>query len=69
MIESAEAMISTHEAILESLNNLDTPTTDSLKRLRKSTISAIGYRKRMFKSTLLKVYSLERRATGSTQVY
>jgi Mg2+ and Co2+ transporter CorA len=69
MIESAEAMISTHEAILESLKDLDTPTTDSLKRLRKSTISAIGYRKRMFKSILLKVYSLERRATGSTQVY
>jgi Mg2+ and Co2+ transporter CorA len=69
MIESAEAIISTHEAILESLNEPDTPKPLGSKNLRESTVSAIKYRKRTFKSTLLKVYSLERRAMGSTQVY
>jgi Mg2+ and Co2+ transporter CorA len=69
MIESTEAIISTLDAILESLTDFDTPTIDRLKKLRKSTASAIRYRKRTFNSILLTAYSLERRATSSTQVY
>jgi Mg2+ and Co2+ transporter CorA len=66
MIETAEAMNSTFEAMLETLDEMDAPKAP---KLRKSTVSAIRYRKRTFKSTLLRVYSLERRAMSSTQVY
>ena len=58
MIETAEAIVSTHDAMLESLAEMDLPNTPSLKKMRRSTASAIGYRKRTFKSTLLRVYSL-----------
>jgi len=69
MIETAEAILSAHEAMLESLDEMDKPVIPNLITLRRSTVSAIRYRKRTFKSTLLKVYSLERRAMSSTQVY
>jgi len=69
MIETAQALESIFEAMLESINERETPIYPNLKRLRRSTVSAIAYRKRTFKSTLLKVYSLERRAMSSTQVY
>jgi Mg2+ and Co2+ transporter CorA len=69
MIESAEAVISTLDAMLENLDDFDVPTADNPKKLRKSTVSAIRYRRRTFKSTLLRVCSIERRASSGTQIY
>lgn len=69
LVQSAEAVISTLDAFLEAPNDLDMPTADSLKKLRKSTVSAIRYRKRTFKSSLLRVYGLEKRAINGTQTY
>lgn len=57
--------MSTFGAMQEALSE----STPSSSRLRKSTISAIAYRKRTFKSTLLRVYGLEKRALSSIQVY
>jgi Mg2+ and Co2+ transporter CorA len=69
MIETAEAIISTLEAMQESLKETTMPTNPSLGSSRRSTINAIAYRRRTFKSTLLRVYSLEKRALSSIQVY
>lgn len=66
MIETAEATMSTFDAMQESLSE---STTAKPSRMRKSTISAIAYRKRTFKSTLLRLYSLEKRAFASVQMY
>jgi Mg2+ and Co2+ transporter CorA len=65
MIETAEAIMSMLEAIQENLQD----TAPTSPRLRKSTARAIAYRKRTFKSTVLRVYSLERRAQSIIQVY
>lgn len=66
MIETAEAIMSTLDAILDGLKENDAPRPS---QSRKSVIRAIAYRKRTFKSTLLRVYSLERRSQSSIQVY
>jgi Mg2+ and Co2+ transporter CorA len=66
MIETAEAITSTFDAMLETISEMDAPNAP---KLRRSTVSAIRYRKRTFKSTLLRVYSLERRAMSSTQLH
>lgn len=66
MIETAEAIMSTLDAILDSLREDGSP---ALSQSTKSAIRAITYRKRTFKSTLLRVYSLERRSQSSIQVY
>lgn len=66
MIETAEALMSMLEAMQESLADTATPTSPGL---RKSTARAISYRKRTFKSTLLRIYSLEKRAASIIQVY
>jgi Mg2+ and Co2+ transporter CorA len=69
MIETAEAIMSTLEAMQESLKETAMPTAPNLRSSRRSTINAIAYRRRTFKSTLLRVYSLEKRALSSIQVY
>jgi hypothetical protein len=69
MIETAEAIMSTLEAMQESLKETTMPTNPSLESSRRSNINAIAYRKRTFESTLLRVYSLEKRALSSIQVY
>jgi Mg2+ and Co2+ transporter CorA len=66
--EAAEAIILTLDALLESLNDLHTPTTNTLERLRRLTISAIRYRKRAFRSTLLRVYAVDRLALNAIQL-
>lgn len=66
MIETAEAIMSTFEAMVESLKEAPTPTNSSSRR---STINAIAYRKRTFKSTLLRLYSFEKRVLSSIQAY
>ena len=49
-----------------SLKDSAPPTSPSL---RKSTERAIAYRQRTFKSTVLRIYSLEKRAQSIIQVY
>ena len=66
MIETAEAINSVFEGMLETLNEMETP---GKPKSRNSAVSAIRYRKRTFRSTLLRVNSLEKRAMSSTQVY
>lgn len=67
MIETAEAVTSTLEAILETLKDPDEPCAS--KSDRTQTIRAFEYRRRTFKSTLMRVYSLDKRALASIQVY
>jgi hypothetical protein len=69
MIETAEAIMSTLEAMQESLKEAAMPATPILRSSRRSTINAIAYRRRTFKSTLLRVYSLEKRALSRIRVY
>ncbi|GAB7329926.1 hypothetical protein MBLNU13_g01631t1 [Cladosporium sp. NU13] len=66
MIETAEAIMSMLDAMQASLKDSPPPTSPSL---RKSTERAIAYRQRTFKSTVLRVYSLEKRAQSIIQVY
>jgi len=66
MIETAEAIMSMLEAMQATLKDA-APSTNPI--LRKSTDRAISYRQRTFKSTLLRIYSLERRAQSAILVY
>ena len=66
MIETAEAIMSMLDAMQASLKDSPPPTSASL---RKSTERAIAYRQRTFKSTVLRVYSLEKRSQSIIQVY
>ncbi|KAM0720207.1 hypothetical protein Q7P37_004343 [Cladosporium fusiforme] len=71
LLETVEAAFSTLEGIQETLqenNNLPTPTPAS-PDLRANLFRALRYRKRTFKSTILSVYSSEKRVTSSIQVY
>lgn len=69
LAETVEAALSTLSAMLETWQDATLTPPPPSKPLRASTLRALSYRKRTFKSTLLSVQSSEKRVSSSIAVY